>query len=467
MDIIIRLLEAAALGALIGLEREVVSNKIIPNFRNPQVIFGWLRSYTLMSLLWAVAVFLWDVLGNISWVLMFTGAVLFLFILSSYIYSAFHQHQFGVTSEFAAVAVFLLGALVMLGEIQVAVFLGILIAVMLNYKKRIAPVIDKIGEEEISTTLKFAVISLIILPLLPEEKYSLSQMLVFLPQNDFTLTPFFNPYSIWFFVVVMSAVSYAWYILSKMFGSDRWVILSGALGGLVSSTAVTSAMAEKSITSEKSPYPTVIATIAANSIMFVRVLGIVALFNPVLLGTLLLPIGSMILTSIALLWWIWGKSQDHKTEGIITEKQESPFRIGPALKFAGLVVIIKFFSTFALVYQDSFSALIAQVTQFVPVLAGALQHLPIYLVSLFSGLADVDAITQQMTELSRPSDTIQPLSTLAATTAIIIAVITNTAVKIGLARKFWSKQFGSLVLRILGAVLWVGLAVLILISLVG
>lgn len=140
---------------------------------------------------------------------MFTGAVLFLFILSSYIYSAFHQHQFGVTSEFAAVAVFLLGALVMLGEIQVAVFLGILIAVMLNYKKRIAPVIDKIGEEEISTTLKFAVISLIILPLLPEEKYSLSQMLVFLPQNDFTLTPFFNPYSIWFFVVVMSAVSYA------------------------------------------------------------------------------------------------------------------------------------------------------------------------------------------------------------------------------------------------------------------
>lgn len=86
-------------------------------------------------------------------------------------------------------------------------------------------------------------------------------------------------------------------------------------------------MAEKSVTSEKSPYPTVIATVAANSIMFVRVLGIVALFNPVLLGTLMLPIGSMILASIALLWWIWGKSQDHKTEGIITEKQESPFRI--------------------------------------------------------------------------------------------------------------------------------------------
>ena len=467
MDIIIRLLEAAALGALIGLEREVVSNKLVPDYKNPQVIFGGLRSYTIMALLGAVSVFLGDVLGDTSLMVVFTGSILFLFILFSYVYSAFQKHQFGVTSEFAAVAVFLLGALVMLGEVQVAIFLGIFIAGMLNYKSRIAPLIDKIGENEISTTLKFAVISLIILPLLPDVKYSLYEMLVFLPQNEFTLTPFFNPYGIWFFVVVMSAVSYAWFVLSKMFGSDRGVILSGALGGLVSSTAVTSAMAEKSRQDEKSPYPTVIATIAANSIMFVRVLGIVALFNPILLGTLMLPIGSMILTSAGLLWWIWHKSQEHRADGIITEKQESPFRIGPALKFAGLVVLIKFFSTFALVYQDSFSALIAQMTQFVPSLAGTLHHLPIYLVSLFSGLADVDAITQQMTELSRPSDTLESLSTLAATTAIIIAVITNTAVKIGLARKFWSKQFGSLVFRILGTVLLVGLVVLILISLLG
>ncbi len=221
MDIIFRLLQAAALGALIGLEREVVSNKIISDYKNPQVIFGGLRSYTIMALLGAVSVFLGDVLGDTSLMIIFTGSILFLFILLSYVYSAFQKHQFGVTSEFAAVAVFLLGALVMLGEVQVAIFLGIFIAIMLNYKSRIAPLIDKIGEEEISTTLKFAVISLIILPLLPDQKYALQEMIVFLPQNEFTLTPFFNPYGIWFFVVVMSAVSYAGYVLSKMFGSDR------------------------------------------------------------------------------------------------------------------------------------------------------------------------------------------------------------------------------------------------------
>ena len=62
MDIIIRLLEAAALGALIGLEREVVSNRIISDFKNPQVIFGGLRSYTLMALLGAVSVYLGTIL---------------------------------------------------------------------------------------------------------------------------------------------------------------------------------------------------------------------------------------------------------------------------------------------------------------------------------------------------------------------------------------------------------------------
>ncbi len=307
MEIIIRLLEAAALGALIGLEREIISNRLTAeDFKNPQVIFGGLRSYTLMALLGAVSVFIGQVVGHVPMMLMFTGTILFLFIIASYLYSAFVQHQFGVTSEFAALTVFLLGAMVMLGEVQVAIFLGIFVALMLNYKSRIAPIIDKIGEEEISTTLKFAVISLIILPLLPNVKYALHDMLVFLPVNEFTSAPFFNPYSIWFFVVIMSAVSYVGYVLTKAIGAGKGIILSGALGGLVSSTAVTSAMAEKSRQQEKAfLYPTVIATIAACSIMLFRILGIVMLFNPLLLGTLLFPILAMIATSAGLLYWAW------------------------------------------------------------------------------------------------------------------------------------------------------------------
>jgi uncharacterized membrane protein (DUF4010 family) len=189
-------------------------------------------------------------------------------------------------------------------------------------------------------------------------------------------------------------------------------------------------MAEKSKQEEKAfLYPTVIATIAACSIMLFRVLGIVMLFNPLLLGTLLIPILAMIATSAALLWWAWGKSKTHETGVQVAELHESPFQIGPALKFAGFVILIKFASTLALVYQSSFQALTSILTGYLPILSGLLEHLPIYLVSLFSGLADVDAITQEMAEISNASG-VQSLATLAATTAIIIALVTNTAVKI-------------------------------------
>ena len=103
------------------------------------------------------------------------------------------------------------------------------------------------------------------------------------------------------------------------------------------------------------------------------------------------------------------------------------------------------------------------VTHYIPFLTGLIENLPIYLVSLFSGLADVDAITQEMSELSNESGA-QSLTTLISTTAIIIALVTNTAVKIGLAKKFGSKLFGTYVFRMLGAVLLVGVLVLVGIS---
>lgn len=220
----------------------------------------------------------------------------------------------------------------MAGEIQVAVFLGITLTIMLAYKTQIAPLIDRIGKQEITHTLKFGVIALIILPLLPDTKYALSDMLVFLPHTAFTDTAFFNPYSIWFFVVVMSGVSYVGYILSRIFGSSKGIIFSGAIGGMVSSTAVTSAMAQKSTEKDHYLYPTTIATITACTIMLVRVIGIVMVFNPYLLGTLLVPIVIMIGLSVLSLAWLWKRSKTHAT--LTTEAHESPFQIGPALKFA-------------------------------------------------------------------------------------------------------------------------------------
>lgn len=156
----------------------------------------------------------------------FLGTILFLFILISFVYSSFRQNKNGVTSEIASLIVFVLGALIMLEEVQMAIFIGIFLAIMLDSKTVFKNLVSKIDQKEITTTLKFAVIALVILPLLPDQKFSLGEMFVFLPQNAFTNTHFFNPNSIWFFVVVMSAVSYVGYFLSKTIDSGKSIILS-------------------------------------------------------------------------------------------------------------------------------------------------------------------------------------------------------------------------------------------------
>jgi len=122
--------------------------------------------------------------------------------------------------------------------------------------------------------------------------------------------------------------------------------------------------------------------------------------------------------------WLWRKSQ-HRAAMIVSSNYESPFQIIPALKFAGLIVLIKIFSTLAVSYQEvfiHFSWL------------EDLKNFPIYLISLLSGLVDVDAITQDMAEKSAIG--VQALASLTSTTAIIIALVTNTTVKIVLAKKF-------------------------------
>jgi uncharacterized membrane protein (DUF4010 family) len=138
----------------------------------------------------------------------------------------------------------------------------------------------------------------------------------------------------------------------------------------------------------------------------------------------LIPLAAMVVTSGVILMWLWRKSKDNDVV-LASGHFESPFQIIPALKFAAFIVLIKFFSTLAVAYQDVFVQ-IEWLRSF--------KDFPIYLISCLSGLADVDAITQDMAEKSALGT--QALTSLTATIAITIALVTNTAVKIVLAKKF-------------------------------
>lgn len=130
----------------------------------------------------------------------------------------------GVTSEYAAFITYCIGMIAMMGYYTVAVILSILLLLLLSAKEYFSKLKTRFSREELGDSLKFAVIALVILPLLPDQKYSLLDMINWLYSGGIAWVhpvlnaKFFNPYGIWFFVVVMAGVEYAGFLLSKTLG---------------------------------------------------------------------------------------------------------------------------------------------------------------------------------------------------------------------------------------------------------
>lgn len=276
-----------------------------------------------------------------------------------------------------------------------------------------------------------------ILPLLPDAKFSFSDLFGSMGLNltfDFRLwtMDFFNPHGIWFFVVAMTAIEFAAYILSKTLGDRGGIIVSGAVGGLVSSTAVTAAMTQKSKNNPKHTSSYVVGTLVASCIMLIRVILIVAVFALALVKTIAVPVLLMFAVLVGFIAYHFFASK-HETmtiETVVLEQQlESPFQILPAIKFAGLILLIKFISAIGVSYRDTFDPQILY-----------------YVLGAVSGLADVDAITQDMA--SKATDgSIVPLI---ATVTVLIAVISNNLVKASLAWRMGAPAYGKKIMTAFG-----------------
>jgi uncharacterized membrane protein (DUF4010 family) len=211
---------AIALGALIGTEREMPwsGTKI-----GGAAGFGGIRSYALLCLLGAISTWMDIVLGVDFW--KYVGFIISaVFVIVGYSYSSFAKDRMGVTSEYAALVTYLMGIIIMSGYRTVAVILSILLLILLSSKEYLSVWKQRFSREELGNTLKFAVISLVVLPLLPNQRYSILEMASGLLGSDLGWTHpvltmhFFNPFSVWFFVVIMVGVEYIGYILSKVLG---------------------------------------------------------------------------------------------------------------------------------------------------------------------------------------------------------------------------------------------------------
>lgn len=425
LDFFYKILTSAVLWWLIWLERDI-SNKS----ENEQ--FAGLRTFSLMAIMWTLWYFL-DSLYNSKIIFsLWLFIAITTFILISYTHSTFKKDIIGITSEMTWILTYFIGVLVWFNMLKISIIFTISILVIISLKDRFAQIKEKISKEEFLHTLKFAVIAFVVLPLLPNSKFSINNILSFLwiidkwIDSEIMKMAFFNPYSIWFFVVIMSAVWYIWYILSKIFWKNSSVMLSSFIWWLVSSTAVTATMSEQSKKDEKNPYIYILWVLIANSVMLIRVIFIVLFLNIALFWKLIAPAILMLLWFFIIMFYSYNKSKTllKNTHVNVEEKVKSPFSIIPALKFWLFILFIKFVAWIWLIYKDLIW-----------------WDMFYYLFWIISWFADVDAITQTMTLQSKEL----LVDSKIAIATILLAVMSNNIVKGSMAYKFWAKKFSKIV----------------------
>jgi uncharacterized membrane protein (DUF4010 family) len=211
-----------------------------------------------------------------------------------------------------------------------------------------------------------------------------------------------NPYKIWLMVVLISGISFLGYVLVKIVGSRRGVGLTGLLGGLVSSTAVTLSFSQRSQKNIQLAKPFALAITIAWTVMFLRILVVVGALSLPLLRVVWLPITAACIAGMAYGTYLYfaPRLDDDDDDVSVT----NPFELGPAVTFGLLYGVILLISRAAQLYFGDTG---------------------VYISSILSGLADVDAITLSMTELSSQGT----VSLETAARAITFAAMSNTVVK--------------------------------------
>lgn len=416
LEFLSRLLVAIGIGFVLGLERE------FSGFSIKEELFAGVRTFILISLVGFIAALLSFIFSPYVFIACFAGV--FVMVTTSYWISA-KKGSLGGTSEFATILAFLLGALTLLGYIEIVLAITVVATVVLSMKFQLKNIVGQITKEEFSAFVQFVVIALLILPFLPNAKMGPFEVL--------------NPREIGWVVVLTSGIGFIGYILMKFLGTDRGILLTGIVGGLVSSTVVTWTFTKKSKETPALSRNYTVAIMAAAAIMIIRVLIWVFIFNKNLLPKLLFPIGLLFVAAIGVTLYF---QKSGKTSEKFKEKLPlgEPLNIKDALFFGFLYTGILLLVSYA---------------------SSEYGHKGIYISSAISALTDIDAITISVSKLA--GDTINVLS---AQNAILLATLSNTIVKIGIAVWGGSKQLRKHVLFGYGLVFIAGLIGFLILNLI-
>ncbi|MGR5110756.1 MgtC/SapB family protein [Vibrio jasicida] len=386
---------ALLLGAIVGTQRGWVMRNSVEGSR-----VAGIRTFSLVGLLGGLI----GILAKIYTPLLLGFALIALVILAciAFVIQQKKSEDISITGVVSLVITFVLGSLAVSGEAVLAAAAAVITAVVLDNKKELHQALQRLQEYELDAALRLLLISIVLLPLLPNQAYGPWKAL--------------NPYEIWWMVVLIASISFVGYFAIKIGGAKRGILFTSVFAGLSSSTALTLQFSHLSREQEGISPLLASGILLSCGTMFPRLLIVLSVLNPQLVS-LLWPIVLVMMIALYLpAWWIWRRSEVEKIEQ--SNKQTNPLALQSALFFGVVLAIIMLLSH---VLSDWFGS------------AGIL------VLSAVSGITDVDAIS-----LTLGRQSTQSLALEVAVLGIFIAASVNTIVKMGMvlmigARQLWAK----------------------------
>jgi uncharacterized membrane protein (DUF4010 family) len=310
----LRLALALALGFLVGLERE--STKI----EQGSIIFGGVRTYPIIGLLGFGCA--WLQRSGVGFMLPVGLMVMGGLAAIAYATKTKAGHH-GFTSEASALLTFVVGAVALLADVWIAMAIAVVNTVLLSEKAELETYLDSFNKVEFLAVVKFILVTVIILPVLPNQEYT-----------QFGL----NPTRIWQIVILVSSIGFVGYFLSKRFGNKVSLWLSGVVGGIVSSTATTVALGRIARKSPEHSGMALQASILASSMMYLRILVLILVINPAFLPAMWWRLTLLFLVGVVLSFRI--RPSGESEEMAEFPNLHNPFEIRPSIVFALMFVVL-------------------------------------------------------------------------------------------------------------------------------
>lgn len=397
---------ALASGLLIGVERE----QSAAAEREDQHLIGGARTHPLVALLGALCGLTAREVGMALPIVVLVALAAFLVVNHAADVKAGRSP--GITSEVALLVTYVLGALAVSTEVIqpptrrlfVVAATAVVVTLALSSKPRSKALARRISRDDVNATVKFLIVAVVILPLLPDRTFGPLDVL--------------NARQIGLLMVLVAGISFVGYAAIRILGPERGLGLTGFVGGLASSTAVTLAMSSRAKEEPGLIRACALAVVLASTVMVARVAVVVGVVNPRLLAALAGPLVAMGVVSTGASLLLYLRSREHG-RGREPMSISNPFELTTALKFTAVFAVVLVGSKAATQYLGTRGT---------------------YAAGLIAGATDVDAISLSMARLAGAEI---PLSV--AATSVYLGLASNTVVKAAMATVLGGWQYGRVV----------------------